>query len=127
VIARPSASRLDRAVSFRPKRKIWLNPFRRIRATELKGGQGLSPRIGRMSQQPEANMSEPPSAAPRRPMRSVRVADIPALFSEGPEPEPSRPAQVRWPAVGLMKLRLLKLVPRALRRDAPSAQTQLPV
>jgi len=33
---------------------------------------------------------------PRMAPLTIRMADIPALFSEGPEPEPARAPQVRW-------------------------------
>ncbi len=57
--------------------------------------------------------------AARRPKRgsSIRVADVPALFSEGPEPEPARPAHNPWAAVEAVRLRLRSLVRRTTRRD----------
>jgi hypothetical protein len=64
-----------------------------------------------MSQQ-SMNTSERPLVAASQPMRPVRAAAIPALFSEGPEPGLSRPVQVRWPAVAAIKEHLGKLILR---------------
>jgi hypothetical protein len=67
-----------------------------------------------MSQQSKTYRSEPPSAAARRVMRPLRVAEIAALFSEGLEPEARHPSRVRWPALAAIKKRLSKLF---LRRE----------
>ena len=62
-----------------------------------------------MRQQPETKVSEFRSAAVKRPMWPIRAADIPALLSEGPEPEPYRPSRPRWPeALTVSVLTLLR-------------------
>jgi hypothetical protein len=46
------------------------------------------------------------SQGPARPVlrfSPIRVAEIPALFSEGPEPESRRPAHAPWPTAAALK------------------------
>ncbi len=53
--------------------------------------------------EPRLSFKEPPQSP--RPLR-IRLGDVPALFSEGPEPEPDESAKPWWPHVEPKKLRL---------------------
>ncbi len=57
-----------------------------------------------------------PLAAMKRPLWPIRAADMPALLSEGPEPEPSRPGRASWPPVFAITLRLLTRLRGEYRR-----------
>jgi hypothetical protein len=46
---------------------------------------------------------------------TVRLADVPALFSEGPEPDQERPAPA-WPSVEFLLMRLSAFMRGAARR-----------
>jgi hypothetical protein len=56
--------------------------------------------------------------SPARPLlrfSPIRLGEIPALFSEGPEPESRRPAHAPWPTATALK-RLLAVLRGVARR-----------
>ncbi len=64
-----------------------------------------------MSDSLSSSHAAPPSGGPLR----IRLDDVPALFSEGPEPEAHESAKTWWPHVETQKLRAKMAWPSVVR------------